>query len=68
MSVKNMKLTLFELYFTCLVHSGANTEIHFFVFSSSQNFGAIPVLPLVFFLLSLKETLVDFSLLLCTAL
>lgn len=25
-----MKLTLFELYCTCLVHSGANTEVHFF--------------------------------------
>lgn len=49
MSVKNMKLTLFELYFTCFVHSGANAEIRFFVFSSSQNFGAIPVLPLVGF-------------------
>lgn len=71
MSVKNVKLTLFELYFACLVHSGANTEIHFFGLTSCQNFGAIPVLSFVFFFplkLTLKETLVDFSLLSCTAL
>lgn len=49
MSVKNTKLTLFELYFTCVVHSGANTEIHGFVLTSWQNLGAIPVLPLVVF-------------------
>lgn len=58
MSVKNMKLTLHELCFTCLVHSGTNTETHFFVLTSCQNFGAIPVLPLVFSFplkLSLKE-------------
>lgn len=71
MSVKNMKLTLFELYCTCLVHSGANTEVHFFCSYFMSELWCYSSTPSSVFFFSLKaglkEALVDFSLLSCTA-